>query len=246
MSRRSWSREDIIIAYALYCVTPFNKINPKNEVIKQVAEQFDFSLSSLIMRMQNFRNIDSEGEDGLKNVAKLDKEIYQEFKHDWGALSFKAEELTGLALFDDTPLQGAKPLSSLTDRNRTKRERAFFRKAVLSSYDYKCCMSGLSVPNMLVASHIKPFNKCRTADKRMNPENGLCLNTFYDKAFDSGFITVLPNLSIKISTIAKTFEEDEFAKTWLLDLEGLKITTPTRFSPKREFLEYHNDVIFKG
>ena len=34
----AWSREDIIIAYALYCVTPLGKINPSNKVIQQVAE----------------------------------------------------------------------------------------------------------------------------------------------------------------------------------------------------------------
>lgn len=32
----AWSREDIIIAYALYCVTPLGKINPSNKVIQQV------------------------------------------------------------------------------------------------------------------------------------------------------------------------------------------------------------------
>ena len=30
----AWSREDIIIAYALYCVTPLGKINPSNKVIQ--------------------------------------------------------------------------------------------------------------------------------------------------------------------------------------------------------------------
>ncbi len=34
----AWSREDIVVAFALYCVTPLNKINPSNKVIQQVAE----------------------------------------------------------------------------------------------------------------------------------------------------------------------------------------------------------------
>lgn len=33
----AWSREDIIIAYALYCVTPLGKINPSNKVIQKVS-----------------------------------------------------------------------------------------------------------------------------------------------------------------------------------------------------------------
>lgn len=44
----AWSREDIIIAYALYCVTPLGKINPSNKVIQQVAEIIPHSVASII------------------------------------------------------------------------------------------------------------------------------------------------------------------------------------------------------
>ena len=103
----AWSREDIIIAYALYCVTPLGKINPSNKVIQQVAEIIPHSVASIVMRMQNFRYIDPKVSSGLKNVAKADRMIYEEFKHDWGSLSLEAETLTGLAIFDSSPLQAA-------------------------------------------------------------------------------------------------------------------------------------------
>lgn len=93
----AWSREDIIIAYALYCVTPLGKINPSNKVIQQVAEIIPHSVASIVMRMRNFRYIDPKVSSGLKNVAKADRMIYEEFKHDWGSLSLEAETLTGLA-----------------------------------------------------------------------------------------------------------------------------------------------------
>ena len=95
----AWSREDIIIAYALYCVTPLRKINPSNKVIQQVAEIIPHSVASIVMRMRNFRYIDPKVSSGLKNVAKADRMIYEEFKHDWGSLSLEAETLTGLAIF---------------------------------------------------------------------------------------------------------------------------------------------------
>ena len=56
----AWSREDIIIAYALYCVTPLGKINPSNKVIQQVAEIIPHSVASIVMRMRNFRYIDPD------------------------------------------------------------------------------------------------------------------------------------------------------------------------------------------
>lgn len=130
----AWSREDIIIAYALYCVTPLGKINLSNKVIQQVAEIIPHSVASIVMRMRNFRYIDPKVSSGLKNVAKADRMIYEEFKHDWGSLSLEAETLTGLAIFDSSPLQGAKPLSSLTNHgNDTSSSRRSFWARLASS-----------------------------------------------------------------------------------------------------------------
>ena len=46
---------------------------------------------------------------------------------------------------------------SSTDRiiqTKTRIGQNFFRKAVLSAYDDRCCITGLSIPKLLVASHI--------------------------------------------------------------------------------------------
>lgn len=240
-----WTREDIVIAYALYCITPFNKINPRNKVIQQVAEIIPHSAASIAMRMQNFRHLDPKGGNGLGHVAKKDILIYEEFKHDWGALSLEAETLTGLALFDSSPLQGAKPLSSITNHGKVSRERHFFKKAVLSTYNDRCYISGCALPQMLVASHIKPYSKCRSAAERVNPENGICLNTFYDKAFDSGLITITPSMKLHVSPAVKIATQDSFTAKWLIALDNTFLPPPPRFSPRRDLLEYHNDVIFK-
>lgn len=245
MERKAWTRENIIVAYALYCVTPMSKINMSNKVILEVAALSERSPSSLVMRMLNFRAIDPKALGKMNHTAKMDRDVYEEFRHDWGTLSLQAEQITGLSLFDADPVNGAKPLSSLTDRNRVSRERHFFRSAVLSAYEYRCCISGQTLPAMLVASHIKPFQKCRSGSDRMNPENGLCLNVFYDKAFDQGYITVDPSLTIRVSKRVEDFP-DAFTEKWLLGLQGESIILPSRFRPRDEFLEYHNDVVFKG
>jgi len=240
-----WTREEIIVAYALYCITPLNKINMSNALIKQVSETFGHSQASLVMRMQNFTSIDPRAQKkGLSNVAKADKQIFEEFKNDWGALSIQAEEITGLNLFDADPINGAKPLSSLTNHRKVSRERHCFRASVFAAYNNVCCISGVKIPGLLVASHIKPYSKCRTSTERTEPGNGLLLNTFYDKAFDAGLITVTPNYKIHISKEIK--DESEFTKTWLLDLQGKEIFLPDRFYPEKDYLEFHNDRIFRG
>lgn len=222
----AWSRADIVIAYALYCITPLNQIRPTNKVIQQVAEIIPHSVASIVMRMHNFQHLDPKGGEGLGHVAKKDIPIYEEFKHDWGALSIEAETLTGLALFDSSPLHGAKPLSDLTNHKRVTRERVFFKKAVLSAYDDRCYISGCTLPQMLVASHIKPYSKCRSESDRVSPDNGICLNTFYDKAFDSGLITITPSMTIHVSPLVECRQNDDFTRKWLLSLEGSELPPP--------------------
>lgn len=215
-----------------------------------MAEILELSIGSLVLRMRNFQFLDpgvtGEGKKGMSHVAKMDKEIFIEFQNDWGELATTAEEIVGLALFDGTPEQGAKPLSSLTDRNKVSRERHFFRASVLTSYEQKCCITGLTLPTLLRASHIKPFNECRSSSERTDPHNGLLLNTFHDKAFDQGLITVTKDYRIVVSQIVKDYANDSFTKSCLTDLEGTRIILPRNFVPAPDCLEYHNDVIFKG
>ena len=247
---KSWRRAEIIVAYSLYCVTPLNKINPKNKIIRQVAEILELPIGSLVLRMRNFQFLDpgvtGEGKKGMSHVAKMDKQVFEEFQNDWGELATMAEEAVGLALFDATPDKGAKVLSSLTDRNKVSRERHFFRASVLTSYNNKCCITGLTLPTLLAASHIKPFSECRSSSERTDPHNGLLLNTLHDKAFDQGLITVTKDYKIWVSQKVKDFANDSFTNTSLVALEGRQIILPRNFLPAAECLEYHNDVIFKG
>lgn len=81
--------------------------------------------------------------------------------------------------------------------------------------------------------------------ERTNPANGLLLNTFYDKAFDQGLITVTPDYMIHVSSLVRA-QGDSFTRKWLTDLEGIPIVLPERFYPDKDCLQYHNDIVFKG
>jgi putative restriction endonuclease len=200
--------------------------------------------------MRNFQFIDpqvtGEGKKGMSHVAKLDKQIFEEFKNDWGNLGAIAEETVGLSLFDATPDKGARPISSLTEKNKVSRERHFFRASVFASYNNHCCITGLTLPTLLVASHIKPYSKCRTSSDRTDPHNGLLLNTLHDKAFDQGLITIDKQYRIWVSQTVKDYAQDDFTRSQLVGLEGRQIVLPRNFLPDPDCIEYHNDIIFKG
>jgi len=120
-------------------------------------------------------------------------------------------------------------------------KQSFFRQAILSSYQRRCCMSGLDDPRLLIASHIVPWNKDKA--NRLNPSNGLCLSALHDRAFDQGLITVTPDWKIKISkSLARS--KNNFCKITLLALEGKSISLPEKFLPSTEFLTFHNVEIF--
>ncbi|MFR0873018.1 MAG: HNH endonuclease [Oscillospiraceae bacterium] len=117
---------------------------------------------------------------------------------------------------------------------------------MLAAYDDRCFISGCALPQMLVASHIKPYSQCRSEADRVSPDNGICLNTFYDKAFDRGLITITPSMKIYVSPIILDSPQDAFTARWLASLDGMVLPPPPRFPPRRELLEYHNDEILGG
>jgi len=57
-----------------------------------------------------------------------------------------------------------------------------FRRKVLTVYQDECCITGLNIPALNVASHIIRWSELQ--DSRLDPGNGLCLSGTYDLAFD--------------------------------------------------------------
>lgn len=247
---KPWTREDVLIAYALYCVIPFSKLNNSNRTIKEAAAIMDRSSASLKMKICNLAALDPDflatGRVGLwGGVTKLDREVFAEFSQNWEELSVTAENLLGLPIFDiaepvyNGDLRKKKSYAEIAD----KQARKFFRKSVISAYEGRCCITGQSIPQMVIASHIKPYYVCDKSE-RANPANGLLLNAFYDRAFDQGLMTVLPDLTILISDYVKDSFADQNTREWLLGVEGSKIIRPKRFAPNRDMLAYHNEFVF--
>ena len=133
--------------------------------------------------------------------------------------------------------------SDKTAQTKIRVGQNFFRRAVLSAYDDRCCISGLAVPSLLIASHIVPWR----IDKknRLNPRNGLCLSALHDRCFDVGIITVTEDLTVRVSRQFANIE-DRFFKAALSAYDGQPILLPDKFQPDAEFLEYHRQRVFQG
>lgn len=248
-----WTREEEIIVFNLYCRIPFKNSSKNHPDVIKIANLIGRSPSAVNMKIGNFGSFDptlrEKGIVGLINASKLDKQIWDEFHEKWDELSYESEKL-----LEDKYLCKPDELGNSNDihpdgydREVSRKERVnqnFFRGAVLSSYDSKCCITGLPIVSLLIASHIKPWCDCSPSEKT-NPRNGLCLNALYDKAYDAGFITVTTDYRVKVSPCIREKYDTKIVAECFRTYDGTKITLPEKFVPDKLFLEYHNDVVFR-
>lgn len=112
-----------------------------------------------------------------------------------------------------------------------------FRKIILGIYNQSCCITGLDIPDINIASHIIPWAKDKS--KRMDPRNGLCLSATYDVAFDRNLISLDDDYRIILSKDIKDHYTSSVVKSYFHSKEGDKITLPDSYLPKKEYLEEH-------
>lgn len=75
-----------------------------------------------------------------------------------------------------------------------------FREALVDLWGGRCAVTGLDQPELLRASHIKPWAKCDSDAERLDPLNGLLLGPHWDLAFDSGLVTFEDDGKARLST----------------------------------------------
>jgi len=251
--QRLWTREELILAINLYCKTPFGKIHRNNPDVIRLAALIGRTPNSVSFKLVNFASFDpslkARGIKGAQNASKLDLEIWNEFYNNWDNLPFESEKL--LAKYADSSIERLNSIDVLdlpkegkvrTQLVKVRVNQNFFRSMILSSYDNRCCITGLSNRELLVAGHIRPWGL--DEKNRMNPQNGISLNALHDKAFENGLITILPSFKIKVSSIIKK-DKSNAAKDYFVKYDNEQIVLPRRFYPDKEFLEYHNDERFK-
>lgn len=89
---------------------------------------------------------------------------------------------------------GAMPKSTEAERLVVQRVgQNLFRAALLDYWQGRCCVTGLAVPELLRASHIKPWSKCDSDEERLDVFNGLLLAPHLDALFDGGWLTFTPD-----------------------------------------------------
>lgn len=254
MERRNWQREELLLALNLYHQLPFSQYHNRNPAIIQLSKLIDRSPDSIAMKLSNFASFDpvlqEHGVKGLSNAGRVDREIWEEFNANWNNLTIESEAiLTGLldGLSKPEAIHVAHQFSGSTEAERQVKVRLgqnFFRKMILADYGYKCCICGMPLPDLLIASHIVPWRDDESL--RVNPRNGLCLCVVHDKGFDRGYITLGEAYQIIVTKIIADYMPNAAIESAFIAFEGKRITLPDKFVPEQGFLSLHRNKYFLG
>jgi hypothetical protein len=132
------------------------------------------------------------------------------------------------------------PRSTEADRLVVARVgQTLFRAALLDYWQGRCCMTGLDVPELLRASHIRPWAQCETDEQRLDVFNGLLLAPHLDALFDSGLMTVDETGAVRLAA-ELTFEHQRcMGLVEAMTIRNLR-------AEHLEYLDFHRHSVWRG
>ena len=247
-TNKKWSRKETLIAFNLFCKTNFGRIDDRNPEIIELAERLGRSPGAVAMKMFNLASFDpnqrARGVVGLRHASRIDRLIWEEFNENPGKILVESQFLAGDINDEeiDREILSGQIADEDTEVVTTARiGQKIFRDTILAAYEEKCCITEISEPKLLIASHIIPW---REKVERLNPRNGLCLNALHDKAYDCGLISVRPDFRVVVSEHLREAAERSEKIRFIVESDGQEIIKPNKFSPNPKFLEHHYQRIF--
>ena len=250
----NWTEEQITVVLYEYCRRPFGQFSGTKPFIIELGKLIRRTPGAIVRKVGNLASFDPQmkarGVGGLGHTSKLDELIWNRYFGHWDQLAYDAELL--IAKFKEKKLEESLEdslsvdLSNLPQGKERKQEvkrrinQDFFRKTVLSSYNYKCCITGINNLDLIQASHIVGWSK--DEENRTNPQNGLCLNILFHKAYDENLLGISPDYEIFISE--KIFGErlkDVGQETidYIRSFDHQRLILPRRFYPDKDMLAAH-------
>ncbi len=114
-----------------------------------------------------------------------------------------------------------------------------FRVGLLEYWQGRCAVTGLAVPQLLRASHIKPWADCPTDAERLDVFNGLLLAPQLDAAFDRGLVTFADDGRVIVSGKLDSASRGLLGINGAMQVGGLK-------AEHWKYLVWHRKKVFAG
>lgn len=247
--KKAWTDQDRLQVLSLYCRLTFGQLHRGRPEVIELAERMGRSASSVAMKLSNYASLDPEvlalGKKGLSGASQQDRLLWQRFIAAPEAVAHECEE-AWLAF-------GEAVAKLATEADYTGQEvvglqkrrvgQSLFRKAVMIRYDARCIITGLRHEDLLMASHIVPW-QARPAS-RLDPANGLCLNALHDRAFDAGLLAINDKDRICVSRELLAADYSGNLKGQLQELDGALLKLGDQVFPNRDYLAWHFRECFR-
>jgi putative restriction endonuclease len=219
-------------------MTPIERINglelrsalfPESVVVRIADElSFQVSASNALIR--------SSVSDGAVCVARGFEELYEVLR----ATAARARTLPNRVA--DNFRRQTESFGRSTEAERLVIQRVgqhLFRASLLDYWHGRCCVCGLAIPELLRASHIKPWALCANDDERLDVFNGLLLAPHIDALFDAGLVTVESDGVLRLSTRLEREDIELLGLPETMSIVGLD-------DGHRRYLAVHRARVWRG
>lgn len=246
-----WTDDEMIVVLDLYFKLPFGRLNRNTPEVKALAKLIGRTDNSVALRLVNYAACDpyiiETGRHGMTSGRKRCLPFWNHYSNNKEALFLKAEEIKAKLARVSLERQLALHTEDFIgqDREAVIKQRvhqASFRTMILGNYEYKCALTGIDVPELLVASHIVPW--ASDEKNRLNPANGICLSPLCDKMFDKGLFGIREDYTIQLSAELKENSSKDYFTQYIGLFENKKLRLPIEHLPDKKFLAYHYENIF--
>ncbi|WP_245231204.1 HNH endonuclease [Parasedimentitalea huanghaiensis] len=172
----------------------------------------------------------------MSNASATDRIVWQEFLQTPETIIDASLPVhlntSGFGFADNATAWKSRTGNDVSAPTTARRGQQFFRDMILTGYQNRCALTEVNDPRLLNASHIVGW--ADAPKLRLNPTNGLCLNTLHDRAFDRHLITFDEDYQMQVAS-----DVPWDARKSLEKVDSRRLTMPTRFLPNQTFLEQH-------
>jgi putative restriction endonuclease len=258
---RRWTREELLVALNLYGKLRFGQFHKRQPVVLDIAGRMRRTPGSLAMKLSNLASLDQKlrarGIAGLAGASQLDRLVWEEYQGNRESMILESEEalrrLLNAEAQDEVEVAGDSgvsvvrvpstpegPTSALASV-RIRRGQQYFRQVVLNAFGGRCGVTGISLRELLVASHILPWAKY--PESRLDPQNGIALSRLHDGAFDRGLIAFDDSYRLLLSTQLRRHLPHQALEDGFSKYEGKPLDIPSDvLPPSPSFLAKHREI----
>ena len=156
MPDRPWTREEVLLTISLYCTLPYRKLRQSTQEVRELAHLLNRTPSAISKRCCNyvqFDPVESKRVKGFTRAAKMDRSVWAEVNGDWESFATECEQIENrireqqpVPLSQETvvafPSETSFPIGASVEQiARVRIGQRFFRSAVLTAYNHRCCVT---------------------------------------------------------------------------------------------------------